>query len=162
MFFNQFCPAKQTWRMLWCPISGWWKKPLPPRRGCHGCVRSDLSEDEDKASGRKGWKDRRNSKLIQGLFESDTVEREETVFDPHNGPVDCDHLLLVPVKATDVQSHKSWAYLTGWTAGTATRANFNPNPNPRTWIDLINCRRRYIERGKGLFFCQEHCMELTF
>lgn len=50
-----------------------------------------------------GGKD--NSKSIQGLFESDTAEREETVFDPHNGPVDCDHLLLVPVKATDVQSH---------------------------------------------------------
>lgn len=30
------------------------RKPLPPRWGCHGCVRSDLSEEEDEASGRKG------------------------------------------------------------------------------------------------------------
>lgn len=69
---------------------------------------------------------------IQGLFESDTTEREETVFDPHNGPVDCNHLLLVPVKATDVQSHKSWAYVTGWTTGTT------PHP-PTLILTLKDC-----------------------
>lgn len=47
------------------------------------------------------------SKWIQGEFESKAETGEETVFDLHNGPVDCDHFLLVLEKVRDVHSHTS-------------------------------------------------------